>query len=306
MGQVVSIPGKVMISGEYSVLSGGKSILFPVDKSIQIRESNNFVMLQSSPVLRESAKIDIPRLSGSTSNLTGIDIDYSEFYAERKSDKKSIKLGLGSSAAEAVGIIALRYMISGLDWTSYRDEISEIAFKAHWLGQGKRGSGADVVTCAMNQPIEFTLSNNNDLPFSYKSLKDECSDLVTLNLFWSGIPSNTRDKVDLYHKWVKSEKSKGTVKVEELVKAANHLADAWFEDDSTLFDAIDRSTSLLLEMSAWAGFDYWLNKHLALDVWAKQNGGRIKATGAGGGDLILLVGDLPLDELDGLIIPLSI
>jgi mevalonate kinase len=43
---------------------------------------------------------------------------------------------------------------------------------------------------------------------------------------------------------------------------------------------------------------YMLPVHARYEEWARRHGGRAKPTGAGGGDMILLVGELPLAQLN--------
>ena len=47
-----------------------------------------------------------------------------------------------------------------------------------------------------------------------------------------------------------------------------------------------------------AKMPYKLPIHHEVEEWARSNGGFAKPTGAGGGDMIMLVGDLPYDELE--------
>ena len=51
------------------------------------------------------------------------------------------------------------------------------------------------------------------------------------------------------------------------------------------------------ECAKLARLPWRISEHEELEEWALEHGGRAKPTGAGGGDLVLLVGDLPLKEL---------
>lgn len=67
----------------------------------------------------------------------------------------------------------------------------------------------------------------------------------------------------------------------------------------------DEFVSRMAEIATAAKLPWRLGVHEELDEWAREHGGRAKPTGAGGGDLVLLVGDLPLDELkEMLLLPL--
>ena len=60
------------------------------------------------------------------------------------------------------------------------------------------------------------------------------------------------------------------------------------------------------EISKSAGISYFMPVHTQLDAWARRHGGRCKPTGAGGGDMVLMAGELPLDQLPRLCIPLRV
>ncbi len=301
----IKIPGKVMLSGEYAVLYGGTAVLLSVPRYILISEGEPAENQITSPVIGESLSIPISELMEFERKfgLPNIEMDKKEFY-HQFDDGREVKLGLGSSSAEAAGIIALRFKRAGFDISNNRMTISKYAIMAHRKAQGGKGSGADVAACVFAEPIKFKLERNN-FKIDRINIAPPRYD-IPLALVWTGEAADTRDFVDRFNVWISadSEKSKGILK--ELIRSADYLADLWFSaPKSELFPALDEFTELVGRYTALAGIRYELPIHRRLREWAVSNGGRCKPTGAGGGDMALFIGDLPLEELKMLTIPLK-
>ncbi|NIR65794.1 MAG: hypothetical protein GWN61_16235, partial [candidate division Zixibacteria bacterium] len=73
-----------------------------------------------------------------------------------------------------------------------------------------------------------------------------------------------------------------------------------------LFEKIDEFDSRLRKISEAANLSLFLPIHDEFKAWARNNGGRSKPTGAGGGDMILMIGDLPTSHLKRTLIPLML
>jgi len=294
----VHIPGKVMLSGEYAVLYGAKAVLLPVKKYLVVSEVLETKNEISSPVIHEALAEEIEEIKD-FEILNGkplLFIDRSQFLIENPDGSKN-KLGLGSSAAEAVGIIALRYKRAGIDWTKIRGRVAEKAEAAHKRAQGGKGSGADVYLSAMEEAILFS---RHDSDISWE-LIDAVKPTAPLALMWSGTSANTRDFVSKFDKWLSSD-PKAICLRDELVESSNKLADFWFDSNvNDLFKQLDIFVKKMKLIASSASMPWQLPIHNEVEKWARSHGGRAKPTGAGGGDLILLIGDLPYEERDELI-----
>jgi mevalonate kinase len=304
----VKIPGKVMLSGEYAVLYGGMSVLMPVPRFIEFSEIDSGTIESYSPVVTEATKLEIPEIAPyeDEHGLPGIIIDNHEFYNQDAAGQR-LKLGLGSSAAEAVGIIKLRFLRAGYDLSADFGPLLKYAYMAHDKAQGGVGSGADVAACALNCPLKFTSKfdieqNQVDRYVAGLQLKYQ----YTLNLLWTGVSADTRAMVKQFGAWYHSRPEKARAMVGQLKKAADHLAEKWFMvPELDLYDALDEFNIMMSGCAHEAGITYHLPIHHQIEAWARSHGGRAKPTGAGGGDMILLIGDLPVDELDHPIINLK-
>ena len=298
--RTVRVPGKVMLSGEYAVLHGGTAILVPVPRYLTVTEAQSTDPERQSPVIR--AALDFPLEETDEFErehcLSGVSIDHSEFFG-KDADGNLVKLGLGSSAAEAVGIIALRFERSGLSWSENRDTIAAHADEVHRKVQGGIGSGADIAVCAYREPISF---RRNQGPCTTTPIQ-EPKYKIPMHLAWTGIPADTRRMVKDFDMWLSRRESAAADLVSNLVESSHEIADVWFQSPvDVLFARLDRFCSALQQCMDAANISHRLPIHDKLESWAKGYGGRAKPTGAGGGDMILLVGDLPVNELDMMVI----
>jgi mevalonate kinase len=110
-----------------------------------------------------------------------------------------------------------------------------------------------------------------------------------------------------YCAWRDSRSSEAELLCARLRECSDELAQRWFSSHlSELIELIDEHAALMDEISAAAGLSYRMPAHARLEAWARRHGGRAKPTGAGGGDMVLLVGELPLQQLGELeIIPIT-
>jgi len=214
-----------------------------------------------------------------------------------------MKLGLGSSSAEAVGITQLRFERAGLGWSKSRELIRKYADRAHREAQGGLGSGADIAVCAYRQPIRFRRSGDS---VSVKLIQPG-ETTTPLHLAWTGEPANTRELVAMFQEWLSHSGRETDDLLSQLVESSHKAAEAWFgPSQPDQFKPLNDFCDALQKCMDAAQIRYKLPIHEKLEEWAKSRGGRAKPTGAGGGDMILLVGNLPIYELDMEVIPLEL
>ncbi|MCB2198979.1 hypothetical protein KQI63_06205 [bacterium] len=289
----VRIPGKVMLSGEYAVLYGATAVLMPVPRFLTISESLG-PSTNPSPVLEHALREPIEPIAVWEEKypLRSVEVDRSDFYIEQ--DGRLIKLGIGSSAAEAVGVIALRLERAGVAWQDNRELVATLAERAHRRAQGGIGSGADVAAVAYGCPIRFNRSNDTITVDPIDTATSPVS--LPLALLHSGTAANTRVLVRLFEGWAcLGDRQKH--QLEQLVALSDELAPFWFGGDSgVLLDMLTRFDETMSRLTDEATLPWKTTVHRDIETWAKKNGGAAKPTGAGGGDLVLTVGNLPLSE----------
>jgi len=303
----VRIPGKVMLSGEYAVLDGAAAVMLSVPRYLTATRVPAEPVGGYGPVVAAARELEIPALA---EHEADVGVPHLEFdrspLVSRQPDGRELKLGLGLSAAEAVGTIALRYECAGLPWLNYWRDVAQLAMDAHRSAQQGLGSGADIAACAYGRPLRYRLKDGG---FQVEDLPETKSNArVPLCLAWTGQPADTRDQVRRYCDWRDRRSSEAELLCERLRECSDELARCWFSSPfRELVERIDEHAALMDEISAAAGLGYRVPAHARLEAWARRHGGRAKPTGAGGGDMVLLVGDLPLQQLgEQLLIPLHV
>jgi len=302
----VRIPGKVMLSGEYAVLYGATAVLIPVPRYLEIAEASMPPQSEYSKVVDIALKHSIPEIAGfeKKSGIPHVHVDCHEFYFKDKNEK-SIKLGLGCSAAEAVGVVALRYKRAERAYSDHINEIFQHAVNIHNTAQSKLGSGADVAVCSYCKPLKFRKSESNYNISLIDSVKIETQ--MPFYLVWTGQSTDTRKMVKQFQKYIESGDEETNKCLANLIDASNTLSELWFNSSrQELFESIDIFNMAMQQCASQAGISYRLPIHDEIENWAKNHGGRAKPTGAGGGDMILLAGDLPVDQIKQMVIPLKL
>ncbi|NLI15721.1 MAG: hypothetical protein GX409_05475 [candidate division Zixibacteria bacterium] len=305
MELTMKIPGKAMLSGEFAVLFGGTAVMMPVPRYLKISEIDIIPNKLYTPVIQLALRHPIPEIAeyekkhGRSHVLT----DARDFLTDSGS-ALPVKLGLGLSAAEAVAVTAFRFEKAGKPWRKNKREIFNHAYKIHSQAQQGLGSGADVACCAYAQPLKYRLVKGKPSYEIFDRSKIVYS--VPLALAWTGQSSNTRQLITKFTAWATSKDEKSKKLLADLISISNRLADTWFiAANVEFYKVLDEFNDIMNECARQAEILFRLPVHDELDKWARQYGGRAKPTGAGGGDMVLLIGDLPIDKLDRLTIPLN-
>ncbi len=293
----VEIPGKAMLFGEYAVLVGGTAAMYPVPRYLVLSEKNGHKPAAYTRVMTEARNMDIPEIAPYENEFGAVEIDFdnTQFFAPG-GDGTCSKLGLGLSAAEAVGVVSLRFGRAGLAIEHYADKIAEYALIAHRHAQDGQGSGADVYCCSHKKAIRY-------------KIKDGCSqyELISVDkgdtrlpayLVYSGKPSDSRKAITSFNLWLQKLTTDDKSCLKSLIEISHFLSGHWpAKDRHVIFDALDEYTAVMKAISDKAGLHYWTAVHTELDRWARKYGGRVKPIGAGGGDMALVLGHLPIEEL---------
>jgi len=293
----VRVPGKVMLSGEYAVLSGGAAALLPAPRYLTLSDEGDLAFYELPGVLRDVLQHPVDELKEyeRAHPIKGVGMENRGFFAAGKSGKET--LGIGLSSAEAAGAMLLRFSRAGFDLRERTDEIVRLAIEAHHASQGGLGSGADVAACVYSSTILFTPGEDGP---SIKNLR--LNPALNLSLLWTGVSSDTRGAVRKYKDW----ESTAGQRAKEFAEAADELAPLWGQDDpGRLHAALDRFEMLRDEMAEEAGIQLKLPINRQVEQRAIELGGRAKPVGAGGGDVILLIGEFPTGAFEGEVIPLT-
>ena len=291
------VPGKVILSGEYAVMHGGTAVIVPAERFVTVSECRENDEPEFTPVIKSALEFPIDEIKD-YENAHGrprLKLEYSQFFD--CSNGGNHKLGIGLSAAEAVAVVEYRLKRAGLNGNNLSQKTAELAHSIHFNTQGNIGSGADVFCCAYRKPIIFCNINGNPEVHEFNGTSGDIK--IPISLVWSGIVSNTRDMIRRFNHWLEQGDGETQRCLEIMKQAGSDLAPHWFSDNhDTFYGTFDNYMDIMRNCTKRANINYWLDEFNDLDKWARQFGGRIKPSGAGGGDMIILIGNLPVKDLN--------
>ncbi|MEL6868920.1 MAG: hypothetical protein AAFO81_03880 [Pseudomonadota bacterium] len=286
----ISVPGKLLLSGEYAVLDGAPAIVSCVDR---------FCDAQAVPAAQHSVTVTGPEafsdafelVNGEVHWASGADsparqmlatllralppvgpmaltIDSTAFYSGKR------KLGLGSSAAVAVAAGTVLAGASG-----YADAMQTIA-DAHAVFQGGQGSGADIYTVARGGTVLY--KRPPTVPAIYSSVSWPAG-LIALPIACP-VAASTKDRIRRFARWREQHTDSGHA-VAALGAAATAVASVWRRGDApAVLAALRAFTQQMQSVAEAANLEYMLGGHEALTELARAYDIVYKPCGAGGGD----------------------
>ena len=272
MNSVASAPGKIVLCGEYAVLSGAPAICVAVDRRA-------VATLSDSP--DGTCHLETPGFSGdepfgvldalcSVRPLRRIKLDTRAFAED------GTKLGLGSSAALTVALAAA---LRG------SKDVFDDALHAHRALQEGRGSGVDIAAAVHGGLIRYEMAK------AKVARLDWPADLH-MRAIWTGVPSSTSARLrGLAERAARPSRS-------ALLLAAARIADAWATGDAQrILEEYLPYIGVLRQFSVDHDLGIFDAGHEELTDAALIDGLVYKPAGAGGGDIGVLLGTSE-DELD--------
>jgi phosphomevalonate kinase len=203
----ISAPGKLMLSGEWSVLEGKPCIILALDKkvSVEIEEKEELTInapdfgisgvktiLKDDKVSLDASEEEknILRLVSNATEVSlkylkekGIGIKTFELTTHSKEtavevDGKREKLGFGSSAAITVATVGaiLTFHEQGIATQGEKEIVYKLGVLAHYFAQGKVGSSFDVAISTFGGLTKYTKPDMNWVV--YEAQKENILDLV--------------------------------------------------------------------------------------------------------------------------------
>ena len=296
-------PGKLLLSGEYAVLAGAPAVVVAVGAraravlspspqmqlsvsgrpfSFSVEPSGRLRWQDPPPAghgeLLEAAVAGLGAVNAiAEPQPVEIHLDSSEFSVEG-ADGKQHKLGLGSSAAVLVALLAAldQAWELGLDAAN----LCELARSAHQHFQGGRGSGVDVVTAVYGGVLAMGM----DGPGQPELLRWPGG--LELVAVWSGRSASTPAmiaRLDAFHARRPADAKRH---LEALTDQATQAVCAWQAGDiATIMASADAYFDALCALDREAGIGIVTDAHARLRALARREGAIYKTSGAGGGDL---------------------
>ncbi|OQX89065.1 hypothetical protein B6D60_00100 [candidate division KSB1 bacterium 4484_87] len=319
---VAKVPGKLILLGEYAVLEGGSSLVMTVDRfaRVEISFSDQMTFTLQAPSigirnlqfsLDKRGKIQFlselsPRVekklkffisifefgfrllkkSAKTLPHSEILLDTDAFFHKNR----SIKLGLGSSAALTVALVAGLIAGSGQSVIE-NDQLFRAAMQAHRAAQGNVGSGIDIAASIFGGILSYQIDPHaENLNPQIKQLK------MPSNLFmvpvWVGKCSSTSQFVKLFYDFKNKDKRKFAKLVTEMKFVADAGKQAFRKQDiSGFLDSINQYNLLMKKLGEDINAPIVSEEHLRMANLASEIGVAYKPSGAGGGDIGLCFAD---------------
>ena len=302
----VSIPGKVVISGEYAVLDGAPAIVSTLKQKVNITiqksdkkhnvyttsvlegvfpfttdDDANILWPEADPgvfslLLQHAFKILKPKLK----EKVWIAVDSSEFFRTTK-DGTAIKLGIGSSAAVSVGITQALSQYQTL--RSSPENLLIQANSIHQCLQGKQGSGIDVTCCFADQGvIECTKDSVKNYTWSILNWPDGLHlKALTTSQYGSTkrLVANYQRASNLYPKEFRSA-------LDQFLDITQSLSNAWkSEDVDLIIDLLSAYDAQIKKLDKIGDIGIYTQVHADIQNIASTHNVFYKPSGAGGGDI---------------------
>jgi phosphomevalonate kinase len=265
-----SAPGKVVLSGAYSVLEGAPAIVSAVNRYVRCDSAH------PSTLVTPEVRAALP--SGPVPSF-----DASELRAGER------KLGLGSSAAILVGSLAAAWGASFAEEKPLRQAIYASALRAHREAQ-RGGSGIDVAAStwggtliARREGAERLEAMNVELPTS-----------LVVQAWASSTSASTPELLARVARLREGDPHGYEAIMKRLFGAARDAADAMVQGDiGALISALDFQRHALARLGDSASVPIVTRAVSQLADWAATRGAVVLPSGAGGGDIVLWVSTGP-------------
>lgn len=305
-------PGKLLLTGEYAVLSGSPAVCAAVggpalatvqdadhwaltssaaDKVLSFDLAPPRRVVWSGPASKEATDLPAaviaeclrrwPDRLRARPRLIGVD---TTAFVQTLAGKPA-KLGLGSSSAAVVALAGA--LLAACEISLEADEFRGLCLAVHRAFQQGRGSGMDVVT-AIHGGVLVATPGAGDLrpePVPWP---------VGLHLVvaWTGRAASTTELIARYEAFQAREPGAFEGHRERLSSAALAAAQAWRGGDlAAVLHTLAESAEALRAIDAAGGIGIWTAEHDHLASLAAAAGGVYKTSGAGGGDLGFILTD---------------
>jgi len=290
MKQTIQVPGKLFLSGEWSVLDPGHSALVGAfdryvyceleaadtmrlqlpdfklqdlagtyaDRRFQLTTELDETGQKQTAIVRHAVETALQFLEEMDQLPEGFNLltDAVEHSLTLRNGT-SAKVGLGSSAAITVGVVGSFLKQAGFDLglQDTKDVIFKLAAIAHYRAQGKVGSGGDIAACTYGGVVHY---QRFDPALLQGKLPSPTTPLIPLlEQEWSGLkiaPVLLPKELQLTAGF--SGTSSSTT---ELIGKVNHYKQSQKDAFQELMEMIGETTTKLLEVLQEGKIDFVLN-----------------------------------------------
>lgn len=273
---IARAPGKLVVSGAYSVLAGAPSIVVAVDRYA--------VADTSHPPERVTDEVRAAIEAGEIKHAPWFD---ASALRARLADGRNVKLGLGSSAAILVASMAAAWAHE--DRTLDNRELFAGALAAHREAQGG-GSGIDVAASTFGGGLVCRLAPDGALRVEPHQLPTGAS----LSVFASPVSASTPELVGRVRAFSRAAPAAYADLLTEATSGAQRAATA--ATVAELLAGLRTQARALSALGDAAGAPIFTPDVVALARVADDEGAVFYPSGAGGGDVAIFAGERPPSE----------
>ena len=299
-------PGKLLLTGEYAVLTGAPAVTVAVGGPAVARVAHGKVsrlldpaggaasnfQLVSPDGVRWDTSLPAERSALPAAVLAEIlrrwptelqarpleiGLDTSAFIQTARGGQQ--KVGLGSSAALVSALAAAVLAACGVDPAAA--ELRTLCLAAHRAFQGGRGSGVDVLT-AIHGGVLICTPAGDDLQAEPLRWPDS----LHLVVAWTGHSASTPALIERFDAFQARQPAAFEQHARRLGGAAAAAAQAWRSGGAAaVLAAVAGYADVLRDADAAGRIGIWTAEHAAYARLAAAAGAVYKSSGAGGGDL---------------------
>lgn len=273
---IAKAPGKLVLSGAYSVLEGATAIVAAVDRYVTADTSR--------PAERITDEVRAALDAGAMKSAPWFDA--SELRATL-ADGRDVKLGLGSSAAILMASIAAAWALE--DRTFDARAMLHAGLTAHRKAQGG-GSGIDVAASTFGGVIACRIRRDGTLAVQPQVLPDD----LVLRVFAS--PTSASTPSLLSH--VRAFAKKSTRVYARIMRLASEASarTAAATSAAAMIDALRAQARQIRLLGESSGAPIFTPDVIDLGALAEAEDAIFYPSGAGGGDVALWAGAQPPSE----------
>lgn len=278
----VRAPGKLMVAGEYAVLYGHAAWVMAVDRHAFVDDAAG----EGAP-----APVEVAAAFAIALRERHLDAVSARWALDVRAlgDDHGRKLGLGSSAAGCVAALGWAFAKAGHDLgdPAVRARVADLARRGHRAAQGG-GSGVDVLASAAGGVIEVALPEGPAGPAVVRPA--EGFGEIPRAVLWSGSSARTSEMIARVEALRARDAGRCEARITAIAGAARALATAAAQGDRDgVVRAVAAHGAAMAALGADAGAPIVTAALGRLAAEIEPLGAAVKPSGAGGGDVSLLV-----------------
>jgi phosphomevalonate kinase len=271
----------MMVVGEYAVLDGAEAIVSAVNRRAVASWRDDETAVQNAlqdvlpPEAQAARKLAAERLG---SRLIPMELDVSSMNVDGR------KLGLGSSAAGAAVAAGAVHAAAGQDLAddAVRAAVLQAALDGH-RSVAPRGSGADVAAAVLGGHVRF-----RRLGDGIETHAIDWPAALHVRVVWTGKSARTSELLERVDALAARDAASHRGCMGALAERSEQFVSAMLDDDvPALIEGTDAYAEAMAELGRAAGAPIETEEIARVRQLARQAGGAAKASGAGGGDVVL-------------------